>query len=280
MKQLLKDILIRLHLESLIRLYQHLRALVPPVIRVNVALLFHLSLSWLRKPRLPEKQFVIFSRGRSRSTLLVNLLKSYDHMYCDGDILMHPVLFPARHVEICASRCKGETYGCKILTYQLQEVQPFLRPRDFLLRLHEEGYKIIYLTHANPLRYALSNIYARQVQFHSRVSDGPPERKAIRVAVEDVFSWLEENELRASFEREALRDIPYLSLIYEEDLLDSRLHQRTVDKICGFVGIPSATVSTDLQKTTARALSDLVINLDELSDALANTPYAQFLSDV
>lgn len=258
---------------------RRLRAMVPSVIKVNIKLLYRTSLFFFKKPTIPEKRFVIYSLGRSGSTLLVSLLNSHDHIHCDGEILNNFVLFPMKHVETCASMSKAEVYGFKLLTYQLEDVQRFLHPRRFILELGENGYKIIYLTRANLLRQALSNIYARQVQFHSRVSDGRPKEKFMRVEVADVLNWIKGIESRCKFEREILEGVPHLSLVYEDDLQDNESHQRTIERVCDFIGTSPAIVSTSLQKVTPRALSDWVINFEELSEAIGNTPYAKFLSD-
>ncbi len=259
--------------------YRKLDAVIAPSVMENAKHIFRTGLFFLTRPNLPQKRFVIFSRGRSGSTLLVDLLNSQSCVNCDNEIFYQYFLFPRRRVDVCASMSEAEVYGFKLLTYHLQEVQKIKRPERFISYLHKSGYRIIYLTRANLLRYALSNIYARQVQFHHRVSDGPLERKAIRVEIEDILSWLKEAESRKSFERRVLQDVPCLSLTYEEHLRDSELHQKTVDVVCDFIGIPSEPVSTLMQKVTTRTLSDWIINYEELVEAFRDTPYAEYLVD-
>jgi LPS sulfotransferase NodH len=245
----------------------------------NVKHLCRTGLFFVTRPGLPPKKFLIFSRGRSGSTLLVDLLNTHSCVRCDNEIFYQGFLFPRRRVDVRASMSRTEVYGFKLITYQLQAFQKAQRPEQFIRYLYEHGYKIIYLTRTNLLRYALSNIYARKVRFHHNVSEGSPERRAIHVEVEDVLSWIEEAKLRESYELRVLQDIPRLSLTYEEHLRDSESQQKTVAKVCDFIGIPSEPVSTRMQKVTARTLRDLVINYEALSEALSDTPYARFLSD-
>jgi LPS sulfotransferase NodH len=259
--------------------YARIEAIIPSEIKVNVRLLFRIGALPFKKRNSPEKRFVIYSLGRSGSTLLTSLLNSHHLIHCDGEIFNRFVLLPKKHLDVCVSRSEAEVYGFKLLTYHIEDVQRLLSPRQFLVYLNEVGYQFIYVTRANLLRHALSNVYARHVNFHCRSADGPPKRKAIRVEVEDVMHWMKAIEARCGFEREILQGIPFLPLSYEDDLQSTEVHQRTVDRVCDYVGVPSARVSTDLQRVTPKALSDFVINVDELSEALVGTPYARFLSD-
>lgn len=259
--------------------YRKLETVISPVVMENVKHLCRTGLFFVTRPGLPPKKFLIFSRGRSGSTLLVDLLNTHSCVRCDNEIFYQGFLFPRRRVDVRASMSRTEVYGFKLITYQLQAFQKAQRPEQFIRYLYEHGYKIIYLTRTNLLRYALSNIYARKVRFHHNVSEGSPERRAIHVEVEDVLSWIEEAKLRESYELRVLQDIPRLSLTYEEHLRDSESQQKTVAKVCDFIGIPSEPVSTRMQKVTARTLRDLVINYEALSEALSDTPYARFLSD-
>ena len=119
-----------------------------------------------KKPSLPANKFVIFGRGRSGSTLLVNLLNNHNKIHCDGEIMHDHLLFPRLYIDLSASRYQSRVYGFKLLSYQLKDVQQIYDPEKFLLSLYESGYKFIYLTRRNLLAHALSNINARQKKFH------------------------------------------------------------------------------------------------------------------
>lgn len=104
-----------------------------------------------KQSQLPEKKFVIFGRGRSGSTLLVELLDSHPQIHCDNEILHDRVLFPRLYIDSCASRYQSQVYGFKFLSYQIKDVQRISQPKKFLLQLYQSGYKIIYLRRENLL---------------------------------------------------------------------------------------------------------------------------------
>ena len=225
---------------------------------------------------LPPKRFVIFGKGRSGSTLLVSLINSLEQVHCDNEILHDRVPFPRLYVDARASYSQSLVYGFKLLSYQLKCVQPIKNPHEFLLNLYQSGYQIIYLKRHNLLRHALSNIYARQKKFHYRLGQVEKEPK-IRVSSEEVLQWMTNSERLSEYESNLLQEIPYLSLTYEDDLLDRLSHQTTIDKICALLNIPSAPVKTNLAKSTPSQLSDLVTNYDELVEVVKASKYSHFL---
>ena len=168
---------------------------------------------------LPPKRFVIFGKGRSGSTLLVSLINSLDQVHCDNEILHDRVPFPRLYIDACASRSQSLVYGFKLLSYQIKSVQPIKKPHKFFYNLDQSGYKIIYLKRHNLLRHALSNIYARQKQFHYRVGqikkDTTIKDATIQVSIEDVLQWIANSERLSEYESNLLQDIPHLSISYE-----------------------------------------------------------------
>lgn len=227
----------------------------------------------------PNKRFIIFGRGRSGSTLLVNLLNSHQCIHCDGEILHDYVFFPEIHVDVCASRHQTKVYGCKLLSYQIRDVQKLFNPENFLFRLHKSGYKIIYLSRTNLLRHALSNISSRRFKkfhyYHDK--DEHPPRKSFDVNVSDVMKWIKKSEHLQRYEYQLLKDIPYLSLFYEKDLLDSSVHQVTADSVFNLLNLPSVPVKTNTIRATPMILEEMIENYKELSEFLIENGYSHFL---
>ncbi|MEM1369076.1 MAG: hypothetical protein AAGG02_13880, partial [Cyanobacteria bacterium P01_H01_bin.15] len=200
----------------------------------------------ISRPSGPAKRFVIFGRGRSGSTLLVDLLGSLDSVCCDGEILHYRVYFPKLHIETQAAKAPATVYGFKLLSYQLGSVQGIANPADFLRSLEQAGYQFIYLQRRNLLRHALSNIVARQrEQFHFRDSS---QRTKHQIDVDEVLKWMKSSQRMRVKELSWLSGISYLELFYEDDLLDSDRHQATIDRVCSYLQIPSAPVKTNLRK--------------------------------
>lgn len=234
------------------------------------------SLLWKRRP-LPPTRFVIFGSERSGSTLLVNLLNSHEDIHCDGEILTRPVVFPRLYIHWHVTRDNFKAYGFKLLDYHLRREQRMRKPGKFIAYLYAQGYQFIYLTRQNLLRHAISKFFARQHTYHNR-SGQKLEQKQIHVDIDVLFRWMRGSERSLKLINDQwLKNIPYLSLTYEQDLLQQSSHQKTVDKIVQFLGLPSAPVNTSMTKVTSPRLENFVTNYDDMAQALKNTKYEQFL---
>ncbi len=79
-------------------------------------------------------------------------------------------------------------------------------------------------------------------------------------------------------ENEILKDIPVLSLSYEDDLSEEEFHQKTIEKICNYIDIPSFKASSRIVKNIPVELYDYIENYNELKEALRNTKYYEYLN--
>jgi LPS sulfotransferase NodH len=226
----------------------------------------------------PETRFILFGRGRSGTTALVSLLNALPSVRCEGEILHDYVPFPFVHVRGRSRRARCAGYGCKILSYQLRNIQSaFDAPRTVLRELHHRhGFDLLYLRRTNLLRHALSNIRARRDQFHRQKSD-PAERPRLTVDPEHVLEWMRKSEALQQYEEKLLEGLPYLSLTYEEHMRDPSAHQSTVDLICEYLGLPSAPVETEYAKVAPRSLRDAVSNHEALVEVVGGTRYARYI---
>ena len=237
--------------------------------------------AYLSRERLPTPRFILFGRGRSGTTALTSLLDSHSALRCEGEILHNYVPFPYAHVLGRCARAQPLGYGCKILSYQLRDIQSSLESPETLIRgLHEEyEFDILYLRRSNLLRHALSNIRARREGFHEKKSDAAQTRSAIRVDPAHVIEWMESSEALCSYEQRVLRDVPYLSLTYEEHIRDPSSHQKTVDTICDYLNLESEPVETSYRKIAPRTLTEGVANYEELAHRLGTTRFAEYLDE-
>ena len=237
------------------------------------------GLSYLSDRPLPETRFILFGRGRSGTTALVSMLDDVPGLRCEGEVLHNYVPFPYRHVLGRAARGTTNAYGCKILSYQLKDVQrPSGSRKHFLHTLHHEhGFQILYLRRANLLRHALSNIRARRDTFHRKKSDPDTGPTALHVDPDHVVTWMQSSEALHEYEQTLLADVPYLSLTYEEHIRHADAHQSTVNSVCDFLGIESAPVESSYRKVAPPSLKDRVANYEALARHLRDTPYATYL---
>jgi hypothetical protein len=90
-------------------------------------------------------------------------------------------------------------------------------------------------------------------------------------------TWIIESDTNAL--NECLGSVPHLRLTYEDDLLDPPSHQVTVDRVCGYLGIDSAPVRSDLVKIAPRRIRDMVSNFDEVEELFRDTRYGSYLDE-
>jgi LPS sulfotransferase NodH len=229
--------------------------------------------------QLSSIRFVVFGRGRSGSTVLMSLLRALPGVHCDDEILNTPVPFPRTYVRARCARSGSPAYGCKILSYQIADVQPVRRRTEFVRRLSDDGFTIIYLKRENPVEHAVSNVRAREFGFHRLATAGGANGKMV-IDPHQVLDWIAKSEDLDRFEAASLADVPHLALTYERNLAFDDLHGPTVLRVAGFLRLPGGDMPpprSPYRKASPRALSDSVANYPELVAALADTPYARYL---
>ena len=226
-----------------------------------------------------EKHFVIFGRGRSGSTLLVDLLNSNNDLFCDTEILNRPVFSPFDHIRNCSRMHKARIYGFKLLSYQLRSVQKVKDPVRFMSKLVEEmDYKLIYITRTNLLRQTLSKHYANfRNAWHEKGQN--VERPMMTVDIPFLLERLDEGNKLYAYEKEIVSNFDHLAFTYENDLSSPEKHQNTIAQIAAFLDIPEFKSTSTLKKITGSKYTDFIQNYEEMASALKATPYAHFLED-
>lgn len=175
----------------------------------------------------------------------------------------------------CAN-ASASVYGCKILSYQLSQVQPLWQRTIFVRHLYDHGFRVIYLRRRDLLRHALSNLRAREFGFHARTSETVPSAPIV-VDPQALMQWLHGSASLAAFEAESLQTVPHLSLTYEDHLADDSHHQMTANTVCDFLGLAPAVVASSYRKLSPVALREAIANYDQVAQALQGTPFAVFL---
>ena len=225
-----------------------------------------------------HNKFVLFSSGRSGSTLLLDLLHSDNSIFCDGEILKRQVINPMKLIQTRSQRFNTHTFGFKLLSYQLRDVQKsILDKKAFLETLLQDGYQIIHLVRQNRLRQAISITYA--MEFNKWHSSGryKPKRVPIDLNIEKFDTLMQELDKLLIFERQLLNDLPHLNIIYEEQLMPAAKHQTTIEQICEFLDIPTITPETNLKKIMPKKLSEIILNYGAFQEYVRQSPYNHFL---
>ncbi|MDY6992434.1 MAG: hypothetical protein SVR94_07485 [Pseudomonadota bacterium] len=226
----------------------------------------------------PENKFVLFFRPRSGSNLLVSLLNSHPQIYCDGEILggRLTAAFPRFFLKGRSIQYRNTIYGFKLNIGQI--LQHHLEPQAWLTELHQHGWKIIYIERTQLLQQALSFFVAQQRDKWIGTPDALLTNFKIRVDCNAVIEKMQRMEQAVQREKDLLKQLPYVQVTYEEDLLDKNQHQQTLDRVFEFLQVPSVAVKTQMMKIAGdKKISDIVENFDELQQALQGTPYTRFL---
>ena len=226
----------------------------------------------------PKEKFVVFGRGRSGSTLLVDLINEHPRVHCVGEILNRKVFSPAAMVRSCSRMHAEPVFGFKLLSYQLRSVLGLNRPKELLQRLVEEdGYKMIYLTRENLLRQTLSKHYAA---YRGNLNDRSEKvkRPIMRVDIPLLIQHLEEGEALGRFEQEMIADFDHLPLTYERNLSDEKVQGQTINTLCALLGIESVHANSKLKKIAPNSFDAFIENADEMVRAIEKTPFAIHLN--
>jgi hypothetical protein len=230
----------------------------------------------------PEKKFFIFGEGRGGSSLLVNLLNSHPDIYCDGEIFNAvsntKIRFPRLYLKSrkrITRLIRKPVYGFKVKYTQLVIHQGY--KKDFIENLHNSGWKIIYLKRNNYLKATISTILAEKRKYYQKKGNKVINLEKVSIDVEELYKKTKGRERAAELEKEWLIGCDYCYVNYENDLLNSNMHQDTLDRIFQFLEIPSAQVYTNYRKVSAGDLSRDIKNFDEVKEYFSSSEYAHFL---
>lgn len=226
-----------------------------------------------------EKKFVIFTSGRSGSTLLVDLLNSSPEIQCDDELLKRRVAFPIPLVRSFERQSERLIYGFKLLSYQLLNVQTGIKnKKKFLDQLiHEEGYQLIHLSRNNKAKQALSIIYAfYRGQWHNQQGSKQKEAKRFELNPATYLHFLGELQVLEDFEQAMVSNFEHLSLTYEQDLQQPEQYEKSMQRVSEYLGVEIARPETNLKKVTPSKLSDMISNQEALVRAVRNSEFEEY----
>ncbi len=232
----------------------------------------------LIKKYTPHTRFIVFSSGRSGSTLLISLLNTHPKISCDGEILKNKVFNPAKMIDLCASRCPKPIWGFKLLSYQLRNVQTTINDkRQFLEAATKQGYRLLYLERENRLNQAFSLLYAMHRQKWHQNHNQTLKPKPIRVDKNYLTYLLNELDTINSFERQLLEGLPYHAIQYERDLEEISNRATAMNLVFDYLQLEATPSATQLKKITPKDHSQFIENFEEVKAFLQTTPYNRFL---
>jgi LPS sulfotransferase NodH len=214
-------------------------------------------------PRNLNKRFLVIGRARSGTSLLTKLLNQHSEIQCDGEVLQKKVIAPAILLDRLAGKSRAPAYGAKLLSYQMVQTYRIRDPNRFLDGIASRGFVLIHLTR-NTFFQTLSLMVAQmRWQFHSdtgatRLTD------PIHLDPEDFVNRIEWNEALLDYENAAFSGLDHLLIRYEIDLAGPAEQLRTLDSICGKLGVAPENVAIPLEKVLPTDPKHIIANYDEV----------------
>ncbi|MBK8551389.1 MAG: hypothetical protein IPL53_10160 [Ignavibacteria bacterium] len=150
----------------------------------------------------PENKFVMYTRGRTGSTVLTDLINCHPDIYCDVEIFNflysnNKVKYPLLYINSCSKRAalyRKKVYGFKVKIGQLMNEHKYADYDKLLTKLHQEGWKYIYLKRVNFLRHQLSNIVAANTNVYHLKNGEQKHKEKILVKCEQLLRGIEYGE--------------------------------------------------------------------------------------
>lgn len=207
---------------------------------------------------------VVYTLGRTGSTLLQELLNNLSDSRVEGEILSSSVEAPFDFITQRANASQVGLYGFKVKTIHLEANG--VNPQDFLDSLEAQGWKLIHLKRENIFNMIVSYMYATSTKqwFSYKSKLGFLRQKPkVTLDADKLMALLEENIVRNSFDDSLLAKRDHLKLSYEDDLLEPSSHVNCLEKITGYLGCPAhaGKVSIKMEK-----------NIPEPSSVISNWP--------
>lgn len=225
----------------------------------------------------PTKKFVIFGRGRSGSTLLVDMLDSHPDISCLGEIMRYPPIRPVQYAEAALGCADGNVVGFKLLSYQVRNLW-FDSQRSNLRQWIVDNRVIVFrVQRSDLLRHAVSNLYAKHRRtFHSTDAKSSLHRP-FHIDPNELIKWMEGSEGHLDFENSWLEDIEFENITYESDLANGVQQEATRNRLLDILELDRSEYSTKYKRVTPRCLQTLIENYDEVHRHLKGTKYEVFL---
>jgi LPS sulfotransferase NodH len=227
------------------------------------------------------RRFIVLSRSRTGSNLLISLLNSHPHIHAEGEIFAKLRRRNCKEV-LAKAFAKQPWYinakGFKIFYYHPLDDRS-CNIWDELQSL--DDLYIIHLKRRNILRTLLSRKIARAQDVWAVSSD----RQHSNLCKAQVSVSFTLDELNKGFKQtreweevgdKMFRNHPALSIDYEE-LVNDRTN--TFRKVTEFLGVEYTQPKADLKKQNTKSMRETITNYDELKSAFFQTEWGIFFED-
>ena len=220
--------------------------------------------------------FLIYTLGRTGSTLLMDLISHLPGTKCEGEILSSKPVNPYGIIADRTEECEGFNYGFKVKTAHLHN------PRNFLKMLQEHNWKLIYLDRTNLVDICVSYLYAREsgsfFYYKTKFPGLRGRRPRVELNIGEIIDMLDKNSALIEYDLNLLSDFSYLKINYELDLQCSTSHRNTLNKITEYFGL--TYFKNQIKVPTTKSIpshSKIISNWSNIYGELAKSSYATYL---
>lgn len=233
-----------------------------------------------RKKVWNKKKVLIFAQGRTGSTLLEELLCSTSHFNKRGEILGGKgtkIKFPYFYISGLVNMYSNENFIFHLKLYHLtRDRDKKIDPVSFLNKLQDDGWSFVYLKRKNKLNHYLSNKIAESRGSYHKY-DKRKENFRLSIKTQDLKRGIEERKRFETLELEALENISYIKIVYEEDLQCQTNHQNTVNKILDYLELERRRGSTSMFKVNQSSQQDIIENYNEVASYMKENGLSEYL---
>ena len=231
--------------------------------------------------------FLVISRSRTGSTLLMTSLNSHSNIICRGErlnFLRRNEKSRKRNPVAVIKNIYGKqpTYikaaGFKLFYSHPNDGSESEREAIWAQLAAIDNLKIVHLRRENVLRALISKEIAAQSgeYFSTKKSNGPKSPKRIEFKPEKLHEELDNNELREKTCLSRFNHCEKLDITYEKLVSNpSETHQA----LCAFLNVDQVSLSSDLKKQNPEPINEILTNYAELEEYFSNTAYSKFFQE-
>lgn len=235
--------------------------------------------SFLTKKIESKKVIIILGTRRSGSSLLMSLLRNnLKDFHNDRENFNARYFMPMRYLEGSIAGAQGHIYLVKVFVGKFEE-EAFISLENFVASCNKRGWKVVSITRENSLLQGLSFFKAQTgLTAFNKTTEGSEEFNLVEVNPEIFLDYINYFHELKNKQRKIEREEGLLSVVYEDDLLDLQSRERTLRRICDYVGIDFVCVETEhLKQRDDKNIFAGIKNKNELLQAIKKSDFAHYL---
>jgi LPS sulfotransferase NodH len=224
------------------------------------------------------KKFIIITRSRTGSNLLVSLLDSHPQTEAFGE--MFNLLHGRKSEWVWESIFGYKSRSTKLVGFKIFYYHPADSDDTWVWDrvINDKNIPIIHLKRDNVLRTYLSRqIAAKTKVWHDKSGKSAVDLtdKRVTLSPSDCIEEFKKTEDWVSTTAKKLEGHKTLNITYSDLTGDNQ--KQTLNSIQSFLGVKPISLSSGMKKQNTERLQDLIKNYKEIENSLQGTPWERFL---